>query len=601
MAEPEDPGSAPTGVAATEAVTGSGSRSMGALPDRYAVGELLGRGGMGEVRRFTDTRIGRDVALKVMRAGSSDEAHERFLREARLQGQLEHPAIVPVYDVGEGSSPWFTMKQLRGMTLATVLQRIAAGDKEVRAKFGRRRLLTDFTRAAQAVAFAHSKGVIHRDLKPGNVQFGDFGEVYVLDWGIAKVRDTIERAGGQGMLRIGDSSQTRDGSVLGTLGYMPPEQLEAAETVDRRADVYALGAVLFEILAGERLHAGDDVPSLVHATMQGSDARPSVRAPDRNVPPELDDICVRATARPADDRYPDVESMVADLERYLDGDRDLARRRTLAREHADKARQRLADGLHDNDARALAMREAGQAIAFDPSNAEAAELLSRLLLEPPRNIPPEIDARMDREDDEQAVVQARIGALSGVGWLLLVPVLVWMGVKSWPLVAIFVALMAAVAVASWRVVLTRRPSAISLRVISSIVFCVIAWSSVIFGPFVLTPALAAMTVGMFMLEPDRGEHKWFLAGGIAVVAIPYALEVLGIVEPSMRVSGDTLVLYGRVAEFEPLPTMLILLGSSLAAVMVIGRTVATVTASLRSTRRRLALHAWHLDQLLPRK
>ena len=137
--------------------------------------------------------------------------------------------------------------------------------------------------------------------------------------------------------------------------------------------------------------------------------------------------------------------------------------------------------------------------------------------------------------------------------------------------------------------------------ISSIVFCVIAWSSVIFGPFVLTPALAAMTVGMFMLEPDRGEHKWFLAGGIAVVAIPYALEVLGIVEPSMRVSGDTLVLYGRVAEFEPLPTMLILLGSSLAAVMVIGRTVATVTASLRSTRRRLALHAWHLDQLLPRK
>ncbi len=598
----DDPGSAPTAAATSGTDARRGEGAGGGLPERYEAGEVLGRGGMGEVRRFTDARIGRDVAVKVMRPGTGDEAHERFLREARLQGQLEHPAIVPVYDMGQSDdgSPWFTMKQLRGMTLQTVLDRIAARDETVAAKFGRRRLLADFVRAAQANAYAHSKGVVHRDLKPGNIMFGDFGEVYVLDWGIAKVRGVTVRSTGEGALRIGDSSQTRDGSVLGTLGYMPPEQIEAAEAVDPRADVYALGAVLFEILAGQRLHLGTDVPTLIQATLEGSEARPSVRAPDRSVPPELDDICVKATARRRDDRYADVESMIADLERFLDGDRDLARRRELARAHAERARQRIADGLHDNEARALAVREAGQAIAFDPGNVAAAELLSRLLLEPPAEVPAEVEARLAAEDDEQAIVQSRLGAMSGAGWLLLLPVLAWMGVRSWAQVAFFVVAMCIVQVLSWRVVITRRPTTTNLRLVSFSVGCVIAWSSLLFGPFVLTPVLAAMTVGMFMLERDRGEHKWFLLGGVATVALPYALELLGVLPRSTQLVGDTLVVHARLAAFDPLPTMLVLFGGSVAAILVIGRTVATVTAASRVTRRRLAVHAWHLDQLLPR-
>jgi serine/threonine-protein kinase len=598
----EDPASAPTRAAPTEAAVRAIASEQGPLPDRYVAGEMLGRGGMGEVRRFADVRIGRDVAVKVMRVGSSDEAHERFLREARLQGQLEHPAIVPVYDVGEAEdgSPYFTMKQLRGMTLATVLERIAAGDEAVLARFGRRRLLGDFTRAAQAVAYAHSKGVVHRDLKPGNIMFGDFGEVYVLDWGIARVRGVAEAGGSHVALRIGESSQTRDGSVLGTLGYMPPEQLDAPEQVDRRADVYALGAVLFEVLAGQKLHVGADVPALIQATTRGSEGRPSVRAPDRTIPPELDDVCAKATAQRPDDRYPDVESMVTAVDRYLDGDRDLARRRKLAHEHAERARHRLQEGGHDNEARALAMREAGQAIALDPGHPAAAELLSRLLLEPPSTIPREVDERIAEEDDQHAIIQARIGALSGAGWLLLVPVLAWMGVRSWGLVAVFVLAMVALQILSWKVVLTRRPTPAALRTTSVVVGLVIAWSSLIFGPLVLTPALAAMTVGMFMLEPDRGEHRWFLAGGVAVVVVPWALEQLGLLAPSMTIAGDALVLHPRVADFEPIATTLMLLGSSVAAILVIGRTVATMTSALRTTRRRLALHAWHLDQLLPR-
>jgi hypothetical protein len=250
---------------------------------------------------------------------------------------------------------------------------------------------------------------------------------------------------------------------------------------------------------------------------------------------------------------------------------------------------------------ALVWRDAGLAIGFDPVNALAASLLSRLLLEPPTRIPPEVDAKIAREDDEQGVAQARIGALSGAGWLLIIPFLGWMGVRSWAAVSIFAIAMVLLQVISWRVVITRRPTPFTLRLVASVVGIVIAWSSLIFGPLILTPALAAMTVGMFMLEPDRGEHRWFLVGGLAVIAVPFALELLGIMEPSLRIGTDGILVNVRLAAFEPVPTMVLLLGSSLASVFVIGRTVATVTEKLRGTRRRLALHAWHLDHLLPRK
>jgi serine/threonine protein kinase len=162
--------------------------------ERYQASGVIGKGGMGEVRLYKDLRISRYVAVKVLRdkLRSSPEYRSRFVLEARLQGQLEHPSIVPVHDLGvtpEGEL-FFSMARVRGVTLRAALETVRAGDHG--ARFVRRRLLTAFSSVCLAVDYAHCRGVVHRDLKPENVMLGDFGEVYVLDWGIAKVMHSME-------------------------------------------------------------------------------------------------------------------------------------------------------------------------------------------------------------------------------------------------------------------------------------------------------------------------------------------------------------------------------------------------------------------------
>ncbi|MFO0680212.1 MAG: serine/threonine-protein kinase, partial [Polyangiaceae bacterium] len=158
---------------------------------RYRRTTLLGSGGMGDVHLCADERIGRDVAMKVIRRmrAENPEMLERFLREARVQGQLEHPAIVPVYDLGvlPDGSTFFTMKRVNGRTLSDVLEAQRSGNSTALEHYSLHRLLADFSRVCLAVHFAHARGVLHRDLKPSNVMLGEFGEVYVLDWGIAKL------------------------------------------------------------------------------------------------------------------------------------------------------------------------------------------------------------------------------------------------------------------------------------------------------------------------------------------------------------------------------------------------------------------------------
>ncbi|HTL34902.1 MAG TPA: serine/threonine-protein kinase, partial [Kofleriaceae bacterium] len=164
-----------------------------ALQARYRQQGLLGKGGMGEVRLIEDGVIGREVAVKTIAPTMSGDSgiRARFLREVRIQGQLEHPSIVPVYDLGidEAGNDYFTMRRIAGRTLAKVLTSLARGEAEAVVAFPRNALLTVFRQICLAVAYAHSKGVVHRDLKPANVMIGDFGEVYVLDWGLARVLD----------------------------------------------------------------------------------------------------------------------------------------------------------------------------------------------------------------------------------------------------------------------------------------------------------------------------------------------------------------------------------------------------------------------------
>ena len=408
---------------------------------RYLMRDMLGRGGMGDVLLATDAQIGRDVAVKRMRDRRSTSV-ARFLREARIQGRLDHPAIVPVHEVAVDAEnrPYFVMKRLTGTTLADILAARGHVSLETSSidKHPLSRLLRAYSDVCLAVEFAHTRGVIHRDLKPANIMLGDFGEVYVLDWGVARVigDDAIES------LEIepskGPAGATEAGTVLGTIGYMPPEQLRGM-AIDRRADVYALGCILFEILAGQPLHP----PGELTAAFDDYDARPSVRAPTRDVPPELEALVVRATAPEPENRPKTARELSDRVQRYLDGDRDIALRRRLAREQLLAARASLIDDDSvsmttsaitrkppDPAQRRAAMQHAGRALALDPSSTEAAALVGRIMLEPPRETPPEVDAELTAIDNVNFRAQARIAFVAFLSYLVFLPLMLWVGLDD---------------------------------------------------------------------------------------------------------------------------------------------------------------------------
>jgi serine/threonine-protein kinase len=197
--------------------------------DRYLERSVLGEGGMGRIHLCNDTRVGRDVAMKVLRQryAKNPDTVARFVREARIQGQLEHPSIVPVYDLSRtpDNRICFTMKRVHGKTIEQIIDGLNAKDKFFIENYPRRKLLRAFSAACLAVDFAHSRGVLHRDLKPSNIMLGDFGEVYVLDWGLSKVAGLPDLLGERPVALPRDSgTDTLDGAVLGTPGYMSPEQ-----------------------------------------------------------------------------------------------------------------------------------------------------------------------------------------------------------------------------------------------------------------------------------------------------------------------------------------------------------------------------------------
>src|SRR5258706_1938994 len=211
-----------SGMDDTLAATGGGEPATEAAPPllaRYRTGAVIGRGGMGEVVSARDEQIGRSVAIKRLRAkDASPEVIARFLREARVQGRLDHPAIVPVHELcSDGNEPFFVMKQLSGVTLADV---IAGKD----ARFTRQQLLRAFVDVCLAIEFAHTRGIVHRDLKPANIMLGEFGEVYVMDWGVARVL-AEEAPDAPPSAPLPDPGDTMAGVMLGTPGYMSPEQI----------------------------------------------------------------------------------------------------------------------------------------------------------------------------------------------------------------------------------------------------------------------------------------------------------------------------------------------------------------------------------------
>jgi len=290
-------------------------------PERYIhVGEL-GRGGMGRVDAMFDRALGRTIARKTLR---SERGHPALLlAEAQICAQLEHPSIVPVYDVGadEHGSPHYTMRVLRGRTLRQVLR---DNDAPGKPRLGLFQMLGVLRQVCLVLDYAHSRGVVHRDLKPENIIVGEFGEVYVLDWGVAYVTETADIG------RIPHASA--DLGVMGSPGYMAPEQA-LGSPIDARTDVFALGVILYEVLTGERPFEDRDVELLRDPSSRPLLRPPSLRS-ERRLTPGFDELVVSCLEPWPRDRPPSARAVAEAIEVFLDGERARAEREREAAVYA---------------------------------------------------------------------------------------------------------------------------------------------------------------------------------------------------------------------------------------------------------------------------
>jgi serine/threonine protein kinase len=281
---------------------------------RYRLVDKLGEGGMGAVYRVQDTALERQVALKVLNpTGASREMAARLSREAKIIAQLEHPGIVPVHDVGTlaDGRVFYTMKLVQG-------KRLDRHPSELASLPGRLRV---FQKICGAVAFAHAHGVLHRDLKPENIMVGPFGEVLVMDWGLAKMLRSPDadhpQATNATLAPAGAAGATAHGAVLGTPGYMAPEQARGEiQSLDERADVFALGAILQFLLTLE--NAGGGQTALTQNAERKRPASGDLSIQHR-LPRPLRAICQKAMSPEPSARYPGARELARDIACYLDG------------------------------------------------------------------------------------------------------------------------------------------------------------------------------------------------------------------------------------------------------------------------------------------
>lgn len=300
---------------------------------RYETRSTLGKGGAGHVVEVYDRQLDRIVALKSARTDLSfeslAEADTWFERtetalayEARLTGRLEDPRIVPVHDLDQTADGrvFFTMKRVRGVSLGSIVVRMAQGDEELLKEYTLGRRLALFVQICLGMAFAHDQGVIHRDLKPGNIMVGEYGTIQIIDWGLARFVDSSPDAP-----PLPGPMLERDRHVIqGTPGYMAPEQaMGEYESIDRRTDIYALGAILYELLTFrspiEGAPGADSLRTQIYKVAMGRFPPPSGAVPGLFVPRELDAICLKALAGDKDERFDDARELAREVEAYLEG------------------------------------------------------------------------------------------------------------------------------------------------------------------------------------------------------------------------------------------------------------------------------------------
>jgi serine/threonine-protein kinase len=553
--------------------------------DGYAFGEVIGQGGIGEVRAAHDLRIGRDVAIKRLRSNNPapDEVN-RFLREARIQARLDHPAIPPVHELGAGpdGKPFFTMKRLAGQTLSAQL---SAPEPN------RPRLLRAFAEVCQAIDFAHARGVVHRDLKPGNIMIGDYGDVYVLDWGLARV---VGEAITEVITDDIDSLDVKSGDILGTPGYMAPEQLQRVGDTGRPADIYALGSILFEILAGEPLHPRG--PTAIASTV-GNEAVTSAakRRADRAVPPELDALCVAMLAVDPTSR-PTARRVADRVQAYLDGDRDVARRKTMAVDLVWAARAQMNEGN-----RADAMRAAGRALALDPESAGAAELVTTLMLEPPKEPPPELQTALRDAEDSGIRRHARTAILAYMALASFLPIAMWNGIRKWNVVVGVAVVACVMAAAAFRINRRGAPSNAFMIAYALGNVLLMGMLTRMAGPFTCVPAITCVSIMSVMAYPLFTVRSWILIVMMTTgFVVSILLEIEGYLPRTWEIQNGVLISHAGALSLRGDPTLAMLMIASLLTIVIAGVHAARIYRAGRDARLQLVTQAWHLRQLLPK-
>ncbi len=288
---------------------------------RYRDFAPLTQGGEAILRTCVDENLGRTVVMKTLQPQfqNLETYQKRFLREARVTAQIPHPATIPVYELSRDSegNAYFTMKKLGGRDMSDILDQISANHQPTVDQYPLEAMLNVLIQAAQCLAYAHNSGVVHRDMKPANIMIGDYGEVMVLDWGLAKVWDMDDNDDVDQLIRSGKQVMsgrlTGRGDVQGTPFYMSPEQAVETGDVDERSDIYSMGIILFEVLTSESYMSGKNFKEIKRKLQEGPVREPARVAPKKKIPPELNAICVKALQRQPVDRYQKMSMMADDM------------------------------------------------------------------------------------------------------------------------------------------------------------------------------------------------------------------------------------------------------------------------------------------------
>jgi tRNA A-37 threonylcarbamoyl transferase component Bud32 len=296
---------------------------------RYVVVREIARGGMGKVLEVEDTELRRSVALKVLRKEylARKDIVERFLEEAQITGQLEHPNIVPVHEMGvDGAGNlYFTMKYVEGMSLSELLLKLRQGNRDTERDFPLLKLLDIFIKICEGIGFAHNRGVIHRDLKPANIMVGKFGEVQVMDWGVAKIIGREMPSEGDSGIVMTDrldqgSAHTMMGSVIGTPSFMAPEQARGdLDAIGPKTDIFSLGVILYEMLALRSPWTGKSSDEVLEQVRETTPVKPSERNPDRVIPAELERLCLRCLEKDPEARVSSTKELEDNVRSFIEG------------------------------------------------------------------------------------------------------------------------------------------------------------------------------------------------------------------------------------------------------------------------------------------